>query len=212
MTENNLEYNSTRPLLLFSEYGRNIQNLVNHLKTIEDKEERNGLAETIIGMMGAFYPQMKDIPDFKHKLWDHLFMMADYELDVDAPYPPPSKNDEVIKPERVPYPDNKIKFKHYGKNVEMMLEKIKLMEGEEQKEYGLAIANFMKMAYMMWNSRDAVSDEQVLSDLQRLTDKKVDIEGMELANVRIASKPQNQNRSNSNKGGQKRKQQPRRKK
>src|SRR5574343_584906 len=106
------DYNTTRPSLLYSEYGRNIQNMVKYIKTLENKEDRNKHALAVIDLMGFLNPHLRDVADFKHKLWDHLFIIADFDLDVDSPYPIPSKEFLDTKPQRITYPSNKIKYKH----------------------------------------------------------------------------------------------------
>ncbi len=164
------DYNTTRPALLYSEYGRNIQNMVKYIKTLESKEERNKHAQAVIDLMGFLNPHLRDVADFKHKLWDHLFIIADFDLDVDSPYPIPSKESLDTKPKRVPYPLNKIKYKHYGKTVELMIEKAKEItdEPERKSQMVASIANFMKMSYVTWN-KDTVSDDTIISDLKLLS-------------------------------------------
>lgn len=165
----NFDYNSTRPQLKLAEYGRNVQNMVDYICTIEDRDERNRLAQVVIDMMGVLNPHLRDVSDFKHKLWDHLYIISDFKIDVDSPYPVPSKGEIRNKPERLNYPQHRIRYKHYGHTVEEMIEKAKSMENEEAKQkMTLAIANFMKMAYLSWN-KDAVSDEHILEDLKELS-------------------------------------------
>jgi hypothetical protein len=163
------DYNTTRPALLYAEYGRNIQNMVRYIKTLPDKEERNKHAQAVIDLMGFLNPHLRDVADFKHKLWDHLFIIADFDLDVDSPYPIPSKESLDTKPKKVPYPMHKIHYKHYGKTVELMIEKAKAVEEPERKAQLVAqIANFMKMSYITWN-KDTVSDETIIADLKTLS-------------------------------------------
>lgn len=163
------DYNTTRPALLYAEYGRNIQNMVRYIKTLPDKEERNKHAQAVIDLMGFLNPHLRDVADFKHKLWDHLFIIADFDLDVDSPYPIPSKESLDTKPKKVPYPMHKIHYKHYGKTVELMIEKAKAVEEPERKAQLVAqIANFMKMSYVTWN-KDTVSDETIIADLKTLS-------------------------------------------
>lgn len=165
----NFDYNSTRPQLKLAEYGRNVQNMVDHICTIEDREERNRLAQVVIDMMGVLNPHLRDVSDFKHKLWDHLFIISDFKIDVDSPYPIPSKGEIRNKPERVEYPQHRIRFKHYGHTVEEMIAKAKAMENEEARlKMTLSIANFMKMAYLSWN-KDSVTDDHILEDLKELS-------------------------------------------
>lgn len=193
------EYNTTRPALLYSEYGRNIQNMVKYIKTLESKEERNKHAQAVIDLMGFLNPHLRDVADFKHKLWDHLFIIADFDLDVDSPYPIPSKESLDTKPQRIPYPSNKIKYKHYGKTVELMIEKAKSIKDEPERKSNMvaSIANFMKMSYVTWN-KDSVSDESIINDLKVLsTGELVLDENINLNKVEVRNQ-QNKPRQNNN--------------
>lgn len=166
----NFDYNSTRPKLILAEYGRNVQNMVDHICTVESKEERNRLAQVVIDMMGVLNPHLRDVSDFKHKLWDHLYIISDFKIDVDSPYPIPSKGDIRHKPEPIPYPQHRIRFKHYGHVVEEMIAKAISVQHEEARlKMTIGIANFMKMAYMTWN-KDSVNDQQIISDLKDLSE------------------------------------------
>lgn len=173
----NFDYNSTRPQLKLAEYGRNVQNMVDHICSIEDRDERNRLAQVVIDMMGVLNPHLRDVSDFKHKLWDHLFIISDFKIDVDSPYPIPSKDEIRNKPERLDYPQHRIRYKHYGHTVEEMIGKAKLMENEEARhKMTLSIANFMKMAYLSWN-KDSVSDDHILEDLKELSRSELTLPG-----------------------------------
>ena len=119
-----MEYNTQKKKLLLPEYGRNIQKMVDYLLTIEDREERTRAAKTVIDVMGNLYPHLRDVPDFRHKLWDHLAIMSEFKLDIDTPYPLPSLSKLQEKPERLPYSSNHIKYKHYGKLVEKLIDKM----------------------------------------------------------------------------------------
>ncbi len=164
-----MEYNVLREHLVIREYGRHVQNLINHAKTIEDKKERQKFANAIIDLMGLLNPQLKNVSDFAHKLWDHLFIMSNFELDVESPYGIPSKEIAKTIPADLPYPGKKIRFKHYGKNVETMIEKAKNFDTPEQREgYTEVIANFMKMAYRNWSAEE-VSDDLLISDVTTLS-------------------------------------------
>lgn len=193
------EYNTTRPSLLYSEYGRNIQNMVKYIKTLESKEERNKHAQAVIDLMGFLNPHLRDVADFKHKLWDHLFIIADFDLDVDSPYPIPSKESLDTKPQRIPYPSNKIKYKHYGKTVELMIEKAKSIKDEPERKSSMvaSIANFMKMSYVTWN-KDSVSDESIINDLKVLsTGELVLDENINLNKVEVRNQPNKQRQNNN---------------
>ncbi len=163
------DYNSTRSHLILAEYGRNVQNMVDFICTLETKEERNAHAQVVIDLMGFLNPHLRDVSDFKHKLWDHLHIISDFKIDVDSPYPIPDKESVRSKPEILAYPQHRIRFKHYGKTVEKLIEATKNMENEErQKQMILSIANFMKMAYINWN-KDSVVDETIIADLKELS-------------------------------------------
>jgi len=193
------DYNTTRPSLLYSEYGRNIQNMVKYIKTLESKEERNKHAQAVIDLMGFLNPHLRDVADFKHKLWDHLFIIADFDLDVDSPYPIPSRESLDTKPDRVPYPSNKIKYKHYGKTVELMIERAKEITDEPERKSNMvaAIANFMKMSYVTWN-KDSVSDDSIINDLKTLSKGELVLdENVNLNKVEVRS-TNNKTRQNNN--------------
>nr|WP_262245696.1 DUF4290 domain-containing protein [Parapedobacter soli] len=166
----NFDYNSTRPKLILAEYGRNVQNMVDYICTLPSKEERNRHAQVVIDMMGFLNPHLRDVADFKHKLWDHLYIISDFKIDVDSPYPVPEKGSIRHKPEMLNYPQHRIRYKHYGHTIERMIERAKMMRDPEKKQnMTLSIANFMKMAYLTWN-KDSVEDEAIIADLRELSD------------------------------------------
>lgn len=168
-----MDYNTSRKKLNLPEYGRNIQQMVDHLSTVEDRDERNRLARVLIGIMGNMNPHLRDVNDFKHKLWDHLFIMSDFKIDIDSPYPIPNLETYQEKPKTVPYPTQPITFKHYGRSIELMIQKaIEMEEGQQKEALTQLIANHMKKAYLMWN-KDSVSDDDVIKDLARLSGGKL---------------------------------------
>ena len=168
-----MEYNTQRNNMKISEYGRNIQKMIEHAVSIEDREERNKAAKSIVKVMGQLNPHLRDVTDFNHKLWDHLFIMSNFQLDVDSPYPKPEPDAFEAKPEKVSYPSNKIKYRHFGKSIEKMIEEVKKMEEGPKKDHMVGvIANFMKMSYLNYN-RDSVSDELILEFLDELSDNKL---------------------------------------
>ena len=163
------DYNSSRKKLILPEYGRNIQKMVNHVKTIEDREERNKAARTVVGVMGNLNPHLRDVSDFKHKLWDHLTIIADFDLDIDSPYELPARESLISKPEKVPYHQFKIKKKHYGRSITLIIEKaVELEPGEEKDDLVRMIAYHMKKSYLTWN-REAVSDQEIFADMKTLS-------------------------------------------
>lgn len=169
MTPQPFDYNSTRSKLLLSEYGRNVQNMVKYIVALPTKEERNRYAAVVIDLMGFLNPHLRDVADFKHKLWDHLHIISNFEIDVDSPYPPPSPDAIHLKPEPLKYPHQRIKYKHYGKTIELMIAKAKSIQEPERRNHMVhAIANFMKMAYVQWN-KDSVADETILNHLFELS-------------------------------------------
>jgi hypothetical protein len=161
-----MKYNTAREELKIAEYGRNVQKMVAHIKSLPDKEERTKAANTLINIMVTLNPLLKEQSEYKHKLWDHLYIIADYELDVDSPYPPPARPEEVAKPQKPAYSSNHIKFRFYGKNVELMIKKAAEMEeGPGKAEFVNALASFMKMAHRVWNE-DKVPDEIIIQHIK----------------------------------------------
>jgi len=159
--------------MVLPEYGRNIQKMVEYIMTVEDRDERNKLAHAVIIIMGNMNPHLRDINDFKHKLWDHLAIMSGFKLDIDYPYEVPKPEEFMSKPRRVYYNDNEIKYRHYGRVIEMMIEEAsKFPEGEEKDELTRLIANHMKKSYMTWN-RESVTDEIIFHDLYELSNHKI---------------------------------------
>ncbi len=187
-----LEYNSSRNKLVISEYGRHIQKLVEHAMTLKNRDERQKMANGIIDIMGELNPQLRDVVDFKHKLWDHLFFISNFELDVDSPYEKPVIEKLFEKPEPLNYPNSKIKYNHYGKVIELMINEAVKMEDQELKsKLVIAIANQMKKSYVNWNL-DTVEDEVILNQLSKLSKSKLSVpEGTELLKFNPNPKQQN---------------------
>jgi len=196
------DYNSTRNKLILSEYGRNVQNMVKYIVALPTKEERNRYAQVVIDLMGFLNPHLRDVADFKHKLWDHLHIISDFQIDVDSPYPKPSPDAIHLKPEPLKYPHQRIKYKHYGKTIEMMIEKAKSIEEPDRRRHMTqAVANFMKMAYVQWN-KDSVTDEMILSDLYNLSGGQLKLEeNVNLNRVEYRANPHNSNNNQNNRGG-----------
>ncbi|WP_334126659.1 DUF4290 domain-containing protein [Empedobacter brevis] len=171
-----MEYNTLRTQLIIPEYGRHIQEMVNHCKTITDETERNGFAEIIIEVMGELNPHLRDVPDFQHKLWDQLFIMAEFDLDVKSPYPIPTQKDTVnSKPNKVDYPQSIYKYRYYGNNIRKMIDvAVTWEEGEKREGLYFAIANHMKKCYLLWN-KDTVDDQVIFNHLYELSDGKIDL-------------------------------------
>lgn len=175
-----LVYNSQRSKMIIPEYGRNVQNMINFACTVEDRDERNKIAKAIISVMGQLAPHLRDIDDFNHKLWAHLFIMSEFKLDVDSPYPKPSPESFMSAPERLNYPTNNVKYGHYGKTVERLIDAaIEYEDGEEKDFLVLRIANLMKRSYAQWN-QNSVKDEVILSDLKNLSKGKLELKNPDL--------------------------------
>ena len=194
-----LEYNTQREKLIISEYGRHIQKMVDYAANLNDRVERQKMAEGIIDLMGELNPHLRDVDDFKHKLWDHLFIMSDFKLDVNSPYEKPELEKLFEKPEPLAYPNSKIRFNHYGKVVEMMIEEACAMEkGELRDKLTLAIANQMKKSYINWN-RDSVEDKLIFKQLKQLSNGQLSLsENTELASVAVIKKGNNNRKKKQN--------------
>lgn len=166
----NMEYNTTRNHLAIREYGRHIQKMAEYVLTIEDKEKRQKNAYALIELMGFLNPHLKNVEDFRHKLWDHLFLISDFKLDVDSPYPMPSKEDYNAKPDPLPYPKRHPKYNHLGKNIEIVIDKA-LHEEDADKRQGLAnaVAYYMKLTYSNWH-KELVHDDNIQTELASMTD------------------------------------------
>lgn len=164
-----MDYNSQRKTLVLPEYGRHIHKMVEHAKTIEDREERSKCAYSIVSVMGNLFPHLRDVSDFKHKLWDHLAMMSGFELDIDYPYEVPKEYNFNSVPEKVPYNDYAMRYKHYGRIIEQMIAKAIVMEDGDLKEHLISlIVTQMRKSLLNWN-RDNATDERVLQDLKKLS-------------------------------------------
>lgn len=203
MEINELDYNTRLKRLDLPEYGRNIQRMVDYAITLEDKEERSKCAQTIISIMGNLFPHLRDVPDFKHKLWDHLAIMSDFKLDIDYPYEIMKKENLYSKPECVPYSGRRIKIKHYGKSVEELIAKIlEMEEGPEKLRLTELLANHMKKSIMAWN-REGVEDEKIYDDLRLLSEGKIDVNAetirlIDSRDIQIQSRNSNSNNNKKN--------------
>ncbi|WP_288982101.1 DUF4290 domain-containing protein [uncultured Flavobacterium sp.] len=202
-----LEYNSQRSHLIIPEYGRHLQKLIDQATAIEDREERNKAAKYIISVMGSLNPHLRDVPDFQHKLWDQLFIMSDFNLEVDSPYSIPSKDILTQKPERLKYPQNFPKYRFYGNNIKYMIDVANSWEESELKNaLVLVIANHMKKCYLSWN-KDTVTDEVIFEHLLELSGGKLNLSksNEELSNthdlMKVNKKVSNKTQFSTNKPG-----------
>lgn len=203
-----LEYNSERPKMAIPEYGRHLQKLIDHCIALPEKEERNKMAKAIIDVMGNLQPHLRDVPDFKHKLWDQLFIISRFKLDVDSPYPITTEAELKEKPEKLDYPKSASKYRYYGHNMQTMIDvAISWEDGEMKKKLSIAIANHMKKCYLLWN-KDTVTDTVINKHLVELSGNKlsVDVENTPLisssklmqGNKRSQNKNNNKNKNHKN--------------
>ena len=177
-----MEYNTQRSHLTIPVYGRNVQKMIDQCIAIEDREKRTKTAELIINVMSQMTPKNKEIGDFRQKLWDHLMIISEFRLDVDSPYPPPDRSVLTSKPDKVPYQDNHIRYRHYGKNIELMIQKaVEYPEGNEKDTLVKVIANHMKKSYLNWN-RSSVDDSLILLHLEELSGHQLKLD----TNIKLA--------------------------
>jgi hypothetical protein len=207
-----IEYNTEREHLIIPEYGRHMQKMINHAKSRETKEERNKLAKAIISVMGNLQPHLRDVADFQHKLWDQLFIMADFEIDVDSPYDKPEREALQARPEPLPYPQNFPKYRFYGNNIKTMIDvAVTWEEGELKEALKYTIANHMKKCFLNWN-KDTVEDDVIYNHLFELSNGALDLKNSEeelsdsTSLLRVKSKFSSSSKTNnSKKGGAKKK-------
>ncbi|AZA51984.1 DUF4290 domain-containing protein [Chryseobacterium sp. G0201] len=198
-----MEYNTQKTQLHMPEYGRIIQQLVERCKELSDRDERSEMAMAIIDFMGQRNPQLRDEENYKHKLWDHLFILANYDLDVDSPYPFPTREQLAEKPKTMEYPKLQGDFKFYGKSILQLIEKaIELEPGDEKEALKEVIANNMKKSYNVYN-KEHVTDDVIFRHLKELSDNRLDltnIESLEKSKIYYTTNNNrnNNNRSNSN--------------
>jgi len=199
-----LEYNSERSHLIIPEYGRHIQKLVDYCVDLKDDDERNKMAKAIIDVMGNLQPHLRDVPDFTHKLWDQLFIMSDFNLKANSPYPQPSREVFEKKPEPLAYPKSASKYRFYGNNIQIMIDTaLTWEEGEMKDALVYTIANHMKKCYLNWN-KDTVDDAVIFKHLKELSVGKFDLAQKEevlsdtskLYRKRIVNKQNNKNQKN----------------
>lgn len=197
-----LIYNTQRKKMSLPEYGRSVQKMVDYLKTIEDKDKRNEQARTVIKVMELVNPSVHLQENYEQKLWDHLHIIADFELDVDSPYPLPERTELDAKPLRVPYGGTPIKATHYGRNIQSIMELIIEQEDDEIRTCLIRqLAIYMRQQYLIWN-KDTVADETIFRDIEKLSDYRIKVpEGLQLSKV---SGDMSYNRPGQQNNGQKR--------
>lgn len=162
------EYNSERPDIILKEYGRNVQKLVEYLRTIESKEKRTEMAYTLIELIKQLTPSIKDQPDNPQRLWDDLYIIADFNLDINSPYPMPERELIFKKPMKMEYPKNDVRFKHYGKNIEKLVKEALKKDPQEREESIIYLGKLMKTFYGNWN-KETLDDSVILRDIQAMS-------------------------------------------
>ena len=209
-----LQYNTKRKPLIIPEYGRHIHTMIDQIHEIESREERNKMAKAVIGVMGNLNPHLRDVPDFQHKLWDQLFMMSDFKLDVDSPFEKPQEHILKAKPDRISYPTSVQKYRFYGNNIIQMIKVARTWEEGEMKDALVYnIANHMKKCFLNWN-KDTVEDVLIFEHLNELSEGKLKVnedllpltESSEFLRARSknGNGPRSNNSSNKNRNRNKR--------
>jgi len=192
-----MEYNTTRNHLTMREYGRHIQKMVEYLLTLEDKEQRQRNAMAMIELMGFLNPHLKNVEDFRHKLWDHLFLISDFKLDVESPYPIPTRETLKAKPEPLGYPKRYPKFNHLGKNIEVVINKALKEENPEKRQgFANAIAYYMKLTYSNWH-KELVHDDNIQTELTSITDGQLEFNNRPFVKHRTDTSDREDYRSNA---------------
>lgn len=193
-----IEYNTERTKLIIPEYGRHIQKMVDQAIATEDKQERNKIAKSIIAVMGNLNPHLRDVPDFQPMLWDQLFIISDFKLDVDSPFPIPSREELMERPDPLKYPQNFPKYRFYGNNIKRMIDVANSWEEGDKKEgLILTIANHMKKCFLNWN-KDTVEDDVIFAHLYELSDGKINLKNSDEDLSDAANLLKNKKRFNTN--------------
>jgi hypothetical protein len=194
-----MEYNTKRNELVMREYGRHIQKMIEYLLTIEDPEKRQKNAYAVIELMGFLNPHLKNVEDFRHKLWDHLFLISDFKLEVKSPYPIPTRETLKGKPKPLPYPKRYPKFSHLGKNLEIIIQKaLKEQNPEKRLGFANAVAYYMKLAYSNWH-KEMVHDDAIQNELSSITNGQLEFTNTPFVK---AFRPQQEGRERGSYGGQ----------
>ena len=207
------DYNTQREKLQMPEYGRHVQKMIEYVASIPDKEKRNEQIQSVVQVMGTLNPQLRDINDFKHKLWDHVHVISDFKIDIDSPYPTPTRESLSTPPSAIPLHTVPVKAAHYGRNIQNMIEVIAEREDDEVKTYMIkTLASYMKQQYLIWN-KDSVSEETIFNDIYKLSDGRIKVPesvhiGMGVADTPVHSRSMQQGggQRNFRNNGQKNKQ------
>lgn len=204
-----MDYNTQREKLIMPEHGRHVQKMIDYIVNIPDKEKRNEQVRVLIGIMGSLNPTLRDLEDFRHKLWDHVHIISDFKIDIDSPYPTPSEETFSTKPNPIPLDKSPLRAAHYGRNIQNMVDLIASKEdGEEKDRMIVSLANYMRHQYLIWN-KDSVSDETIFDDMVELSRGKITIpEGAELPSLHQGGQSQQAhgNQRGGRQGGGKRRQ------
>ena len=187
-TEHTLDYNTSREKLAMPEYGRNVLEMVEQLKQIEDRDKRSRQARAVVKSMEILNPQVHQQENYEQKLWDHLYMIAGYDLDIDAPYPAPHPDVINSRPDPIPLNTKPIKARHYGRNIESIIDLIASEpDGEVKTAMIRSLAIYMRQQYLIWN-KDTVADETIFADIERLSEGRVKVpEGLELSKIDMSA-------------------------
>ena len=203
-----MEYNTQRKKMELPEYGRSVQNMVDHALTIEDREERQRCANTIINIMGGMFPHLRDVPDFKHKLWDHLAIMSDFKLDIDYPFEIVKKEDLVVKPEQLAYPNADFRYRHYGRFLEGMVKKAVEVEDEEEKRQLINLLAIQMKKDLNNLNKEGIEDQKIVDDLREYSNGAIDlkVEDLRLGESRYNNPQQRKQNFQRKQNNQKKKQ------
>lgn len=198
-----MDYNTQREKLILPEYGRYIQQMVQEAKLIPDREARTRQVKAIINAMSALNPHLREMNDYYHKLWDHVYIIADYDLDVDAPFPPPTRESFVAKPHIIISERDPVKIMHYGRNIQNMVTAIASKPaGEERDAMTMALASYMRKQYLIWN-KDTVSDKTIFNDIRTLSNGTLTVpEGAKLSEIQGDFRQPNTPGARTRQGGQ----------
>lgn len=179
-----LDYNTERGKLDMPEYGRNVLKMVERVKSIPDREKRSEQAKAVVRVMELLNPQVHNEENWEHKLWDHLYVIAGYDLDVDSPYPAPVPEDRTTKPATIPLKKKPVKATHYGRNIESIIDLISSEPDGEQKTAMIrSLAMYMRQQYLIWN-KDSVADETIFDDIEKLSDYRITVpDGLALSRI-----------------------------
>ncbi len=200
-----LDYNTQREKLHMPEYGRHVQKMIEYVASLPDKEKRNEQIQSVVQVMGTLNPQLRDINDFKHKLWDHVHIISDFNIDIDSPYVTPTRESLATAPNPIPLQKSPVKAAHYGRNIQNMLEVIAQREDDEVKTHMIkTLASYMKQQYLIWN-KDSVSEETIFNDIHKLSDGRITVpEGVHIGmGINSGNNQQKNHKNNGQKNNRK---------